>query len=66
MRGLPHGDFALTISIDSVEYSPMRQNIHRVNEKRINHKDVASLVEGADDSPDESVREIHCAEVICP
>lgn len=42
------------------------QHIHRVNEKRINHKNVASLVESADDGPDESVCEIHCVDVICP
>ena len=40
------------------------QHIHRVNEKRINHEDVASLVEGADDCPDESVCEIHCADMV--
>lgn len=44
----------------------MRRNIHRMNEERINHEDVASLVEGADDSPDESVCEIHCANMVCP
>lgn len=37
-----------------------------MNEKGINHEDVASLVEGTDDSPDESVCEIHCADVVCP
>lgn len=52
---------AITISIGSFGYKPMRsQHIHRVNKKRINHEDVASLVEGADDGPDESVCEIHC------
>lgn len=36
-----------------------------MNEERINYEDVASLVEGADDSPDESVCEIHCANMVC-
>ena len=35
-----------------------------MNEERINHEDVASLVEGADDCPDESVCEIHCADMV--
>ena len=30
-----------------------------MDEKRINHEDVAGLVEGADYSPDEGICEIH-------